>query len=160
MRYRCWGRPGEAAGSSVEKSAARWRIVERVLSATHAILQGHRKTIRRPPFSRSRLTLTTSSFRSHSGSCWKVACSTDYALNGQFLAPVEDGKRAMDACGPVAVTMEVAGRLRANREEILEYANSGDTTWNKSRAVGCAAAPFHKNAILRCPPLSVRQKSD
>ena len=53
-----------------------------------------------------------------------------------FLFWVEQKKCEMDAYGAVAITMEVAKRLGANKAHILKYANSGDVTGDKSRVVG------------------------
>lgn len=57
----------------------------------------------------------------------------------------------------VAITMEVAKRLGANRAEVLKYANSGDVTGDKTKVVGYAAILFYKNGVLCCPPINVEQ---
>lgn len=52
----------------------------------------------------------------------------------------------VEACGggPMAVVMLVAQRMKANKAYLLEYANSGDVTGDKSSVVGYASAVFCK----------------
>jgi hypothetical protein len=49
---------------------------------------------------------------------------------------------AFEACGggPIAVVMNAARQLGANKTEILYYCNSGDITGDKSGVVGYLAA--------------------
>ncbi len=54
-------------------------------------------------------------------------------------------RRIWEACGggPIVAAMIAAERLGANRAKVLKYANSGDTTGDKSRVVGYGAAAFY-----------------
>ncbi|HVP53206.1 MAG TPA: AmmeMemoRadiSam system protein B [Terriglobales bacterium] len=58
-------------------------------------------------------------------------------------------QRTWEACGggPIAAAMIAAERLGANRARLLKYANSGDTTGDRSRVVGYGAL-----ALVREPP--------
>jgi len=47
-------------------------------------------------------------------------------------------------CGPIATAMIAAQRLGANRATVLKYANSGDTSGDRSRVVGYGAVAFWK----------------
>jgi AmmeMemoRadiSam system protein B len=52
--------------------------------------------------------------------------------------------RSFEACGggPIAVVMNAAQQLGANKAEVLYYCNSGDITGDKSGVVGYLAAAF------------------
>lgn len=54
--------------------------------------------------------------------------------------------RAWEACGggPIVAAMIAAERMGANRAQVLKYANSGDTTGDRSRVVGYSADIFVK----------------
>jgi AmmeMemoRadiSam system protein B len=53
-----------------------------------------------------------------------------------------------EACGagPMVTTMLLAQKLGATQSELLNYANSGDVSGDKSRVVGYMSAVFYKNA--------------
>ena len=55
---------------------------------------------------------------------------------------------ASEACGggPAAVTMMAAGKLGADRGEVLKYANSGDVTGDRSGVVGYASIVFYRKS--------------
>jgi AmmeMemoRadiSam system protein B len=57
-----------------------------------------------------------------------------------FMDKMEE--RSFEACGggPIAVVMNAARQLGANKTEILYYCNSGDITGDKSGVVGYLAA--------------------
>lgn len=59
-----------------------------------------------------------------------------------FLAA--QGKNRMCGTAAVVSTMIAAEKLGAERAEILKQANSGDTSWNKTRVVGYLSAAFIK----------------
>lgn len=54
--------------------------------------------------------------------------------------------RTWEACGgaPVVAAMIYAERMGANQARVLQYANSGDVTGDRSRVVGYSAAVFQK----------------
>jgi len=56
-----------------------------------------------------------------------------------------------EACGggPIVAAMIAAERLGANRAKVLKYANSGDSTGDKSRVVGYGAAVFYADNSKR-----------
>ncbi|MGA3209829.1 MAG: AmmeMemoRadiSam system protein B [Terriglobales bacterium] len=56
--------------------------------------------------------------------------------------------RVWEACGggPIVAAMIAAERLGANRAELLEYANSGDVTGDRSRVVGYSSFVLYKAA--------------
>ncbi len=58
------------------------------------------------------------------------------------------GLRIWEACGggPIVAAMIAAERLGANRARLLKYANSGDTSGDKSRVVGYGALALVKAA--------------
>ena len=57
-------------------------------------------------------------------------------------------KNACEACGggPMCVMMMVAQKLGANKAELLQYANSGDVTGDKTSVVGYASAIFYRDS--------------
>jgi MEMO1 family protein len=59
-----------------------------------------------------------------------------------FISKIEE--RSFEACGggPIAVVMNAAQKLGANKADILYYCNSGDITGDKSGVVGYLAAAF------------------
>jgi hypothetical protein len=65
--------------------------------------------------------------------------------------------RTWEACGggPIVAGMIAAERLGANRAQILKYANSGDTTGEKTRVVGYGAV-----AITPAKPESAKKSAD
>jgi MEMO1 family protein len=65
------------------------------------------------------------------------------------------GRRVWEACGgaPIVAAMIAAERLGANRAEVLQYANSGDTSGERSRVVGYGAV-----ALLQEAGTEVREK--
>jgi len=60
-----------------------------------------------------------------------------------LLADLEEGTSEACGGGPIAVTMMAAARLGANEAKVLKYANSGDTTGDRSEVVGYASAAFY-----------------
>lgn len=56
--------------------------------------------------------------------------------------------RVWEACGgaPIVAAMIYAERMGANKAEVLKYANSGDTSGERSRVVGYSADLFVKSA--------------
>jgi hypothetical protein len=60
-------------------------------------------------------------------------------------------RRIWEACGggPIVAAMIAAERLGANRAKVLKYANSGDTSGDKSRVVGYGAAAFFADKSKR-----------
>ncbi len=71
-----------------------------------------------------------------------------------FARMIEKG--SCEACGAPAVitTMLLASSLGANQIQLLQYANSGDVTGDKSRVVGYAAIAFSYESA----PLSDKEK--
>jgi len=67
-----------------------------------------------------------------------------------------------EACGgaPIVATMIAAERLGANRIDLLQYANSGDVTGDKSRVVGYGALALYKSSSAKAaaPSLSLTTK--
>jgi hypothetical protein len=65
--------------------------------------------------------------------------------------------RVWEACGggPIIATMIAAERLGATEARVLQYANSGDSTGDKSRVVGYGAVAFVKGA----PGSATREKA-
>ena len=65
--------------------------------------------------------------------------------------------RTWEACGggPIVAGMIAAERLGASHAQILKYANSGDTTGDKSRVVGYGAV-----AITQAKPQSSKKSAD
>jgi hypothetical protein len=65
--------------------------------------------------------------------------------------------RVWEACGggPIIATMIAAERLGATEAKVLQYANSGDSTGDKSRVVGYGAVAFVKGA----PGSTTREKA-
>ncbi len=55
--------------------------------------------------------------------------------------------RVWEACGggPIVAAMMAAERLGANRAQVLKYANSGDTSGDKSRVVGYGAVVIYND---------------
>ena len=70
---------------------------------------------------------------------------TNYDPDGLFKA-IHTSK--CEACGadPLVTTMLLAQKLGANRSQILNYANSGDVSGDKSQVVGYMSAALYKNA--------------
>ncbi len=72
-------------------------------------------------------------------------------------------RRIWEACGggPIVATMVAAERLGAKQARILKYANSGDSTGDRSRVVGYGAVAFikaEKNAVADEHPFTLDQK--
>jgi MEMO1 family protein len=65
-------------------------------------------------------------------------------------------RHVWEACGggPIVAAMIAAERLGANRAEVLQYANSGDTAGDRSRVVGYGAI-----ALLEEPGTGMREKA-
>ena len=67
--------------------------------------------------------------------------------------------RVWEACGgaPIVTAMIYAERMGANKAQVLKYANSGDTSGDKSRVVGYSADVFVKSAHKAAaePPFSL-----
>jgi len=67
-----------------------------------------------------------------------------------------------EACGggPIVAAMIAAERLGANRAQVLKYANSGDTSGDRSRVVGYSADAFVKtqSAASTDQPFSLNQQ--
>jgi len=67
--------------------------------------------------------------------------------------------RLWEACGgaPIVAAMIYAERMGANKAEVLRYANSGDTTGDRSRVVGYSADLFVKSdhAADAVPPFAL-----
>jgi MEMO1 family protein len=57
-----------------------------------------------------------------------------------FLQSLASGKCEACGGGPIAATLLAAHRLGATRSRVLDYANSGDVTGDRSRVVGYMAA--------------------
>ncbi|KUG23082.1 hypothetical protein ASZ90_007114 [hydrocarbon metagenome] len=75
------------------------------------------------------------------------AVALGYLKNGDavgLLHAMENG--TIEACGggPMAVTMLIAQKMKADKALLLKYANSGDVTGDKSSVVGYAAAVYWK----------------
>ncbi len=71
----------------------------------------------------------------------------DHLQNADAAGLLENmDKGICEACGggPMVVTMLVAGRLGAAKSRILQYANSGDITGEKSSVVGYGAVVYYK----------------
>jgi AmmeMemoRadiSam system protein A len=74
--------------------------------------------------------------------------------------------RTWEACGgaPIVAAMIYAERMGANRAEVLRYANSGDTSGDRSRVVGYSADLFVRAApgAANTSPFSLtdREKSE
>lgn len=68
-----------------------------------------------------------------------------------FNLSLNSERRIWEACGgaEIVAAMIAAERLGANRATVLKYANSGDTTSDKSRVVGYGAVAFTKEASAR-----------
>lgn len=68
-----------------------------------------------------------------------------------FNLSLNSERRIWEACGGAGIVaaMIAAERLGANRATLLKYANSGDTTNDKSRVVGYGAVAFTKEAAAR-----------
>jgi len=68
-----------------------------------------------------------------------------------FNLSLNSERRIWEACGGAGIVaaMIAAERLGANRATILKYANSGDTTGDKSRVVGYGAVAFTKDSSSR-----------
>ena len=71
--------------------------------------------------------------------------------------------RVWEACGggPIVAAMIAAERLGANRAQILKYANSGDTTGDKSRVVGYGSVVIYndrKESLAREPNYSLSRQ--
>lgn len=67
--------------------------------------------------------------------------------------------RVWEACGgaPIVAAMIAAERMGANKAILLKYANSGDTTGDRSRVVGYSAVALVKTQAVRAaePPFSL-----
>ena len=61
-----------------------------------------------------------------------------------LLGDLEKGKCEACGGGPIVVTMMLAGKLKADGVKVLNYANSGDITGDKSGVVGYTSAIFYK----------------
>jgi hypothetical protein len=61
-----------------------------------------------------------------------------------LLHDLEKGKCEACGGGPIVVTIMLAGKLEADGVKVLEYANSGDITGDKSGVVGYTSAIFYK----------------
>lgn len=76
------------------------------------------------------------------------------------------GMRVWEACGgaPLVAAMIAAERMGANKAMVLKYANSGDTTGDRSRVVGYGAVAFVKTPTQRSAEptfsLSARDKRE
>lgn len=76
------------------------------------------------------------------------------------------GMRVWEACGgaPIVAAMIAAERMGANRAVVFKYANSGDTTGDRSRVVGYGAVALVKDQSQRAVEqpflLSGRDKSE
>jgi AmmeMemoRadiSam system protein B/AmmeMemoRadiSam system protein A len=68
-----------------------------------------------------------------------------------FNLSINSERRVWEACGGAGIVaaMIAAERLGANRATVLKYANSGDTTGDKSRVVGYGAVAITKEALAR-----------
>jgi len=70
--------------------------------------------------------------------------------------------RVWEACGggPIVATMIAAERLGAKQARLLKYANSGDTTGDKSRVVGYGAVAFLQldSQSVKTEPFSLADK--
>ncbi len=76
------------------------------------------------------------------------------------------GTRVWEACGgaPIVAAMIAAERMGANKAMLLKYANSGDTTGDRSRVVGYSAVALVRTSDRRSTEqpfsLSTREKSE
>ena len=66
-----------------------------------------------------------------------------------LLDDLERGKCEACGGGPIVVTMMLARELEADGVKVLNYANSGDVTGDKSGVVGYTSAIFYKNNQVR-----------
>ena len=68
-----------------------------------------------------------------------------------FNLSINSQRRVWEACGGsgIVAAMIAAERLGANRAMVLKYANSGDTTPDKTRVVGYGAVALVKEPIIR-----------
>ena len=68
----------------------------------------------------------------------------DFDIKGLYS---DIGKEKCEACGagPMLTTMMLSAQLGATHSEVLKYANSGDTSGDKSAVVGYVSAVFYKN---------------
>jgi AmmeMemoRadiSam system protein B/AmmeMemoRadiSam system protein A len=66
-------------------------------------------------------------------------------------------RRVWEACGggPIVAAMIASERLGAGEAQLLKYANSGDTSGDKSRVVGYGALAFVKRAGRAAAPFSL-----
>ncbi|MBL7156919.1 MAG: AmmeMemoRadiSam system protein B [Candidatus Omnitrophica bacterium] len=68
------------------------------------------------------------------------------------------GHQLMCGYGAVYATMIATKKLGADKIEILKYANSGDTTWDKRRVVGYLSAAIIKSNISASGGKNLRQR--
>jgi len=68
-----------------------------------------------------------------------------------FNLSINSERRIWEACGGsgIVAAMIAAERLGANRTTVLKYANSGDTTSDKTRVVGYGAVALTKEPVRR-----------
>ena len=74
----------------------------------------------------------------------------------------DEGKMGIcELCGllPVTTSLLVAERLGYDRIKVLKYANSGDTTGDKSRVVGYLSAALYKTGVMD-PGSGVREEEN
>jgi hypothetical protein len=75
------------------------------------------------------------------------AVALGYLKNGDavgLLHAMENGTAEACGGGPMAVTMLVAQKMKADKAHLLKYANSGDVTGDKTSVVGYASAVYCK----------------
>jgi AmmeMemoRadiSam system protein A len=64
---------------------------------------------------------------------------------GGLEQDLKDGRCEACGGGPIVTAMLISEKLGANKAEVLNYANSGDVTGDKSGVVGYAAAVLYEN---------------
>ncbi|MFA4911892.1 MAG: AmmeMemoRadiSam system protein B [Desulfobacteria bacterium] len=64
---------------------------------------------------------------------------------GGLEQDLKDGRCEACGGGPIVTAMLISEKLGANKAKVLNYANSGDITGDKSGVVGYAAAVLYKN---------------
>lgn len=94
----------------------------------------------------------------------KIDHKTLHALEAwDYLSMSENFEtRVWEACGggPIVAAMIAAERLGANRAQVLDYANSGDITGDRTQVVGYSADVFVKVQDEKAtePPFSLNEK--
>ncbi len=74
-----------------------------------------------------------------------MECLSDFDPE-RLAAEVENQRTQACGAGPMITLMLAARKLGANRSKVLQYANSGDVTGDRSGVVGYVAAAFYRSA--------------